>query len=111
MEKTSAILALSALAHDVRLDTFRALAQAGDTGLLAGQMARDLSISPTTLSNNLKVLSHAGLIHARREGRGIRYFVTADEMRALLGYLTEDCCGGRPELCAPLAAQGTKRTS
>jgi hypothetical protein len=27
-------------------------------------------------------------------------------MRDLLGFLMEDCCAGKPEICAPLAAAG-----
>jgi ArsR family transcriptional regulator len=58
---------------------------------------------PNTLSANLNVLSHAGLITSRREGRSILYTAQYDRMRSLLGFLVEDCCNGSPEICAPLA--------
>ncbi|WP_305970166.1 MULTISPECIES: helix-turn-helix transcriptional regulator [unclassified Mameliella] len=101
MEKTDAIASLSALAHDARIDVFRLLVNAGPEGVTAGQLAERLSIRPNTLSNNLNILSGAGLVRSLREGRSVRYFANIDAMRGLLAFLMEDCCGGRPELCQP----------
>jgi hypothetical protein len=56
------------------------------------------------MSAQLLVLSNAGLVRARRDGRSIIYAVDYAAMRDLLVFLTEDCCGGRAEICAPLAA-------
>lgn len=72
-------------------------------GLAAGEIARRLQTPPNSLSANLAVLSHAGLIRARRQGRSIIYTAEYDRMRDLLGFLVEDCCGGQPEICSPLA--------
>ncbi|MGR3363358.1 MAG: ArsR/SmtB family transcription factor [Maritimibacter harenae] len=105
MEKPDAIAALSALAHDLRLDIFRHLTRAAAAGAPAGDIARALDIRPNTLSNNLTVLSAAGLVRARREGRSVRYFAELDRMRALLGFLLEDCCGGAPSRCQPFLAE------
>ena len=104
METPTAVASLSALAHDGRLSVFRLLVQAGPDGLPAGEIARGLEILPNTLSASLNVLSHAGLIRSRREGRSIIYTADYDAMRVLLTFLVEDCCGGSPEICAPLAA-------
>lgn len=103
MEISSAIESLAALAHEGRLAAFRMLVQAGPEGLAAGEIARRLHMPPNSLSANLKVLSHAGLLAFRREGRSIIYSARYDQMTQLLGYLMEDCCGGSPEICAPLA--------
>ena len=103
MEITAAIASLSALAHENRLATFRMLVQAGPQGLAAGEIARRLEAPPNTLSANLKVLTHAGLLASRREGRSIIYSARFDQMSQLLGYLMEDCCAGSAEICAPLA--------
>ena len=103
MEMKSAIASLGALAHEGRLSTFRLLVQAGPDGLAAGEVARRLGVLPNTLSASLNVLSHAGLISARREGRSIIYAVDFDRMAALLQFMARDCCNGRPEICAPLA--------
>lgn len=105
MENKNALACLSALAHDLRLDVFRLLVQAGPEGLAAGDLARLADIRANTLSNNLNILSAAGLTHSVREGRSIRYFAQMDQMRDLLGFLLQDCCGGRAELCQPLLQQ------
>lgn len=102
METKSAVTSLSALAHDGRLASFRLLVQAGPDGLAAGEIARRLGVLPNTLSASLNVLTHAGLIGSRREGRSIIYTARYDAMRELLAFLMEDCCSGSPEICAPL---------
>ena len=103
MESASAVTALSALAHESRLAVFRLLVQTGPNGLAAGEIAKRLSVLPNTLSANLNLLSHAGLIASRREGRSIIYTAAFDRMAALMAFLAEDCCQGAPQICAPLA--------
>jgi len=103
MKLTDAIKRLSALSQNSRLEVFRLLVKAGPDGLAAGEVARKLGIAPNTLSAQLLVLSNAGLVRARREGRSIIYSVDFDAVSGLLLFLTEDCCGGKPEICAPLA--------
>lgn len=102
MEKHRALAAFSALGQDTRLDVFRLLVKAGPRGMLAGEIGAALDVRQNTLSANLAILLNAGLVRNAREGRGIRYFADMDGTRALLGFLVEDCCGGRPELCRPL---------
>ncbi|MGZ3274079.1 MAG: ArsR/SmtB family transcription factor [Caulobacteraceae bacterium] len=103
MEFVTAAACLSALAHEGRLRVFRMLVQAGVMGLPAGEIARRLQVPPNSLSANLNVLSHAGLVRSRRQGRSIIYTAEYDRMRGLLSFLVEDCCGGSPEICSPLA--------
>lgn len=104
MDIINALAGLAALAHEGRLCVFRLLVKAGPDGLAAGEIARKLDTQPNTMSAQLLVLSNAGLIAARREGRSIIYAADFEKMSALLQFLTKDCCGGRPEICAPLAA-------
>jgi DNA-binding transcriptional ArsR family regulator len=101
MQLPIAVEALSALAHPSRLAAFRLLVRAGDDGVPAGEIAREIGALPNTLSSHLTILGHAGLIRSRREGRSIRYLADYARMRELLGFLVEDCCAGRPEICAP----------
>jgi DNA-binding transcriptional ArsR family regulator len=108
METKSAVASLSALAHEGRLSAFRLLVQAGPEGLPAGEIARRLAVLPNTLSTSLSVLGHAGLIRSRREGRSIIYTADLAAMRRLLAFLMEDCCGGRPEICAPFAEMASQ---
>ncbi len=103
MDSAHALSGLSALAHDGRLAIFRLLMKAGPDGMAAGSIARKLDTAPNTLSAQLLILSNAGLVRARREGRSIIYAVDFEAMSGLLLFLTRDCCGGRPEICAPLA--------
>jgi DNA-binding transcriptional ArsR family regulator len=98
-----AIKRLSAIAQEARLDVFRLLVKAGPKGMAAGDVARTLGVAANTLSAQLLTLSNAGLVRARREGRSIIYAINFEAMRDLLVFLTEDCCGGRAEMCAPLA--------
>ena len=109
MDTDAAVASLSALAHPGRLSIFRMLVQAGPPGLAAGEIARRLEVLPNTLSANLNVLSHSGLIRARRDGRSIIYTAQYDAMRDLLAFLVEDCCAGNPQICAPLAAAANPR--
>lgn len=103
MESTQAVNALAALAQPSRLELFRVLAGAPGP-LCAGDLAERLELPKPTLSFHLKELSQAGLIAARREGRSIFYSVKPEGIRELMGFLTEDCCQGRPELCLPAAS-------
>lgn len=103
MEFDAAVRALAALAQAARLAVFHLLVKAGPQGLAAGEIARELETPANTLSAQLLVLANAQLVRARRDGRSIIYSVNFDSMRDLLLFLTEDCCGGRAEICAPLA--------
>lgn len=103
METRTAVTSLSALAHEGRLAIFQLLVAAGPEGVAAGDIALHVASPPSTTTANLNVLSQAGLIASRRLGRSILYSANFDAMTDLLGFLMADCCGGRPEICAPLA--------
>src|ERR1700757_942114 len=96
MEKTTAVAALAALAQDNRLDVFRLLVQAGSEGMPAGAVATALDLPANTLTFHFDRLRLAGLVTVRREGRSMIYAAQYDTMRALLNYLTENCCKGAP---------------
>jgi len=99
MEKTSAVVALGALAQETRLDAFRLLVQAGPEGLPPGIMAERLDLPAATLSFHLTQLRHAGLVTFRREGRSLLYMAEYSAMNDLLAYLTENCCKGDAAGC------------
>lgn len=107
MDKTAALTAFAALSQASRLDAFRLLVQAGSVGMLAGEVSEALDVRQNTMSSNLSILLNAGLLRNEREGRAIRYFANMDGLQGLLGYLLQDCCGGRPELCRPLIEEIT----
>jgi ArsR family transcriptional regulator len=101
MKESETVAALSALAHETRLRVFRALVGAGPDGLSAGTLSTRLGLAAPNLSFHLSHLCHAGLIGARRHGRSLIYTANFETMNRLVSYLTDHCCGGRPELCAP----------
>jgi DNA-binding transcriptional ArsR family regulator len=102
MHEIDAVNALSALANEHRLRVFRMLIKAGPAGLTPGTIAARLELPASSLSFHLTQLQQAGLIAATRDRRNIIYTTDIDTTRELLSFLSEDCCGGRPELCAGL---------
>lgn len=101
MEIKAAVTALSALAQETRLAAYRVLVRAGEQGLPAGEIATQLGVPPATLSFHLKELAHAGLVSSRTEGRFVIYAADYAAMTGLIGFLSEECCAGQPELCMP----------
>jgi|SRR6516165_5636056 DNA-binding transcriptional ArsR family regulator len=111
MKKTDAVAALAALAQDNRLDVFRLVVQAGPEGMPAGAVAEALDLAPNTLTFHFDRLRTAGLVTARREGRSMIYAAQFETMNSLLGYLTDNCCRGAPETCAPLECRPSKASA
>lgn len=98
MEEETVVKSLAALAQSSRLRVFRALVVAGQEGLTPGALSEALDLPATSLSFHLKELTNAGLASQERQGRYLVYRASFDQMNALLGYLTENCCQG--EACA-----------
>lgn len=109
----SAVVALSALAQGTRLKIYRLLVEAGPNGIPAGKIGEELDLPATTLSFHLAHLTRAGLARSRQEGRFVIYSADFQSMKALIGYLTENCCGGRS--CTPvtksMASKGRQRAA
>ncbi|WP_233859212.1 ArsR/SmtB family transcription factor [Paraburkholderia sp. HD33-4] len=95
MEQTDITRALAALAHDLRLRVFRMLVVAGPAGLTPGAIATQLDVPNATLSFHLKELMLAGLVTQERDGRSLIYRAAYEQMNAVLGFLTENCCQGQ----------------
>ena len=94
MKTNTVVSALAALAQDSRLSVFKALVQAAPDGLPAGRISARVGIVPATLSFHLKELANAGLVKSRQDGRFVIYTANLSAIDALVGYLTENCCGG-----------------
>ncbi|MDE2463438.1 MAG: helix-turn-helix transcriptional regulator [Alphaproteobacteria bacterium] len=105
MDELEALDVFTALSQQTRLNVFRLLVAHEPDGLAAGEIARCVAVLHNTLSSHLAVLTRAGLIGAERRSRSIVYRAKLDRVRALAGFLIKDCCGGRPEICAPLMAE------
>ena len=99
--------AFAALAQPTRLKAFRRLVAAHPQGLPAGEIAAFCKVPHNTMSTHLAILTRAGLIAARRDGRMVHYSADIDGFRAMVAFLMRDCCGDRAEICAPLLAELT----
>jgi DNA-binding transcriptional ArsR family regulator len=104
MDNIQAIAALAALAQTTRLDTFRLLVSGEPDGIAAGELARLVAVPQNTMSAHLAILARAGLVSGDRQSRSIIYRANLARLRELTLFLLKDCCGGRPEVCAPLVA-------
>jgi ArsR family transcriptional regulator, arsenate/arsenite/antimonite-responsive transcriptional repressor len=104
MEQEQAILAFAALAQSTRLDVFRLLVKHEPDGLPAGEIAKALAVPQNTMSAHLAILARARLVMSERKSRSIIYRADLATFQSLTSFMVEDCCGGRAELCAPIAA-------
>jgi ArsR family transcriptional regulator, arsenate/arsenite/antimonite-responsive transcriptional repressor len=104
MDAAQAMTGFAALSQETRLRVLRHLVQAGPDGLAAGLIASAMNVSPSNLSFHLKELERAGLIAQRRAARSIIYAANFDAIGALIRFLVDDCCNGRPEICGPAIA-------
>ena len=111
MDESQARNCFAALSQETRLAVVRLLVKAGDGGVAAGAIADEVGVSASNISFHLKELERSGLILQRREARSIIYAANYDVLRGLIGFLMEDCCGGRPEICAPAFASACKPAS
>lgn len=102
MDTLQAVRSLGALSQETRLEAFRLLVRRGAEGMAAGDIARRLDVPHNTLSAHLAILANAGLVVSRREGRSVIYSIDLEGVPALMSFLMEDCCQGRPEVCGPL---------
>lgn len=112
MESKDVVDALSALAHEGRLQIFRLLVTAGPAGLTVGEVAKKLKMPGATLSFHLTQLKHAGLVLARRDGRQLIQTADFECMKDLIGYLSENCCGDGgvcAPICGPMARPAKRR--
>jgi DNA-binding transcriptional ArsR family regulator len=108
MKNTDAVAALAALAQDNRLDVFRLLVQAGPEGLPAGSIAAKLKLAPSALTFHFDRLRDAELVTVRREGRSMIYAARFEAMNALVNFLTENCCQGAADQCAPAVCKPSR---
>lgn len=106
METKQVLAALAALAQESRLAIYRLLVQAGPGGMSPGKISEQLGIPSSSLSFHLKELSHAALVTPTQEGRYVIYAASFGTMNGLIGFLTENCCGGAScePVCAPSCA-------
>ncbi|MFB9151137.1 arsenate reductase/protein-tyrosine-phosphatase family protein [Roseovarius ramblicola] len=92
---------LTTLGHPQRLGIFRLLMRRYPDRVPAGELAEALGLKPSTLSAYLSALMQADLVTQARHGTSLRYSMNMTEVRRTFDYLLNDCCRGRPDICAP----------
>jgi ArsR family transcriptional regulator, arsenate/arsenite/antimonite-responsive transcriptional repressor len=104
-----------AMGHPVRLSILRLVVQGHETGTPAGEIQERLGIPASTLSHHLACLAETGLVQVEREGTFLRYRAHYPNLKALSGFLLQDCCsGGRieagptPERCCGVKVRKPK---
>lgn len=106
MESETAAGLFGALANADRLTVLRTLVVAGPNGMAAGEIASAIGATPSRASFHLRALADAGLVHAERQARSIRYLVDYGRLGAIARYLLEDCCRNDARVracCTPTA--------
>lgn len=104
MDKNTATTVFESLSSGIRLDVFRLLIKQGLNGMVAGEISSTLGIPANNLSFHLKAMVHAGMVSVVQEGRFQRYRADLNLMFALITYLSEECCNGKPEQCVSLSS-------
>lgn len=102
MDEQVALDCLAALSQPTRLKAFRLLVAHEPGGIAAGEIARLVDVPQNTMSAHLATLTSCGLACSERKSRSILYRADLERFRALMVFLLQDCCSGRPEVCAPL---------
>lgn len=102
---------LSTLGHPQRLALFRLLMRRYPDRVAATELAQTLGLKPNTLSSYVNALMQAGLISQERAGTSLRYAIDMDAARETIDYLLQDCCRGRPDICALNAYSTAERHS
>lgn len=106
LDEAGALAALVALAQETRLRALRTLLHALPDGIPAGRLAAAAGCAPSTLTFHLRQLQEAGLVDSRRQGASMIYSARPAGLAGLTEYLTQACCGGRPEACLPVTCCG-----
>ena len=102
MDTKAASIVFAALGHPARLAVFRLLVRRAPGGVRPSEIAAALGLPRNTLSVYLATLTRAGLIRSERRGKALYYRLERAHVAGFVGYLVDDCCRGRPELCTPI---------
>ena len=99
MDLEHAARQLEALGNPTRLRIYRTLIRAGEGGLPVGHLQARLTIPASTLSHHLRQLVATGLITQERLGTSLICRADYAAMRAVIGFLADECCAdaGAPD--------------
>lgn len=90
---------LEALGNPTRLEIYRLLVRAGETGLSVGRIQSKLDMAASTLSHHLKSLVIVGLVRQDRDGTTLMCRANFPVMQALVAFLVAECCVDEAACC------------
>lgn len=99
--QAAALLMLSALGQQTRLDVYKLLVEAGTGGMIAGDIAKALEAPHNTLSTHLSILQRAGLVRSEKTGRNVTYLLEPSALNDLVTFLLRDCSNIMHEVECP----------
>ncbi|MEX0953867.1 MAG: metalloregulator ArsR/SmtB family transcription factor [Rhizobiaceae bacterium] len=82
----------AAIGSEARLQVLRVVVRAGDGGLSVGDIQARTGIPASTLAHHLRFLAAAGMIGQEKTGRTVINRAAYDHLRALAGYILNECC-------------------
>jgi len=92
MKLDTAANILAKIGNATRLKIVRLLVRAGEDGLPVGQIQKKLGIPGSTLTHHIGHLKAAGVVRQQRRQATLICTVDYDVIRALVDYLTDECC-------------------
>jgi DNA-binding transcriptional ArsR family regulator len=92
MELDEIATCLEALGNPTRLEIYRLLVRAGDSGLPVGEIQARTEVARSTLSHHLHKLIGVGLVTQERQGTVLLCRANFPVMRDTLGFLVDQCC-------------------
>jgi DNA-binding transcriptional ArsR family regulator len=92
MKVETAAKQLESLGNPTRLRVYRALVRAGGAGLPVGGLQQKIGIAASTLSHHLHRLIVTGLVTQERQATTLICRANYPAMKALIGFLVDECC-------------------
>lgn len=90
-----AMKVMSALAQATRLWVYKRLVDELPEGMAAGDIAREVAMSPNTMTSHFTILSAAGLLSSEKIGRSVIYRAETEPVEELSAFLTDAVERGR----------------
>ncbi|UZK71100.1 metalloregulator ArsR/SmtB family transcription factor [Sphingomonas sp. S1-29] len=92
---------MSALAQATRLRVYQRLIEQLPAGMTAGEIAREVDMSPNGMTAHFTILSAAGLVTSQKVGRTVIYKAETRPVEELSGFLADAVERGRRAVRAP----------
>ncbi|MGB3632805.1 MAG: metalloregulator ArsR/SmtB family transcription factor [Rubrobacteraceae bacterium] len=92
MDTEQAANAMDALGSPVRLELYRLLIRAGETGMTITRIQQKTGMARSTLSHHLQRLIQGGLVSTEKDGAARICRANYPAVNTLVSYLSDECC-------------------